>query len=314
MKNYDGYDPKFIKNQPVSLPELNEGQKKDLARSEKGDETMHYVNFSLQLSSSRKFPFFTASNIDGKQFKKIARADNWRKDSRISGENQFGKELYGAIKSDFDRGHMTKREDVQWGSTISEARNAADSTFFYTNSVPQHASLNQQIWKTLEDYILHTEAKENELRINVFTGPVLSKKDPDFVTKVNGVTIKIPTLFWKIVYYTKADKKLYRAGFLMSQESLLWDNDIVESFRDYELEALDEEDQLFMKFEEAETYQVNINTIEKLSGLKFPKAAEKYTDDRSIKLILEEIDVEESYLESADAEAQIGFSISNIVI
>ena len=47
----------------------------------------------------------------------------------------------------------------------------------------------------------------------------------------------------------------------------------------------------------------NNATIEKLSGLTFHPAEETYKDDRKIKLILEEIDVAESLLESASIEA-----------
>src|SRR3546814_8573174 len=116
----------------------------------------------------------TATNIDGLQFKKVPRKDSWRKDTRISKEFQFGKELYTAPKSNFDKGHMTKREDVQWGETFGIAFNAANSTFYYTNAVPQHNDLNRVIWRSLEDYILHHETKKNELRLCVFTGTVLT--------------------------------------------------------------------------------------------------------------------------------------------
>src|SRR6185369_6425672 len=118
----------------------------------------NYINYSVVLSRTRKFPFFTASNIDGAKFKKVKRKDAWRKDKRINEKYQLGKELYGAEKSDFDRGHMTKREDVQWGDSVEEAKLGADSTFFFTNSVPQHAKLNQKIWLNLENYVLHKEA------------------------------------------------------------------------------------------------------------------------------------------------------------
>jgi endonuclease G len=122
--------------------------------------------------------------------------------------------------------------------------------------------------------------------------------------------IKIPTLFWKVVFFEKSDGKLYRAAFLMSQESLLRDNSIVESFRD-SLEALDDEDKLFAEFAEAETYQVNISTIEKLSRMTFPKAKDIYEDDRSIKLILKEVDVLERFDDAPDAYNP-GFEIEGL--
>ena len=312
FSEYLGYRTSFLGNE-VPLPVMTSAQENDLAPVDgKTDGIADYINYSLAISIDRRFPFYTATNIDGKKFRKASRADNWRRDSRIETTHQWGPELYRARKSDFDRGHMTKREDVQWGVSIADAEKAADSTFFYTNSVPQHAALNQRIWRLLEDYILHTEAKENDLRICVFTGPVLSKKDPVFVTEVSGQEIKIPTLFWKVVVFQKSDEKLYRVGFMMSQESLLRDNDIVESIRDLTLESLEDEDQLFLQFEEAETYQTNVSTIEKLTGLKMPDAIDIYKDDRPVKLMLKEIDVS---LESLDETTrELGFEIGGLVL
>ena len=61
---------------------------------------------------------------------------------------------------------MTRREDVQWGITDEAAQEAADSTFFYPNAVPQHKELNQRIWKRLENYILHTETRKKSLKLS----------------------------------------------------------------------------------------------------------------------------------------------------
>ncbi len=208
---------------------------------------------------------------------------------------------------------MTKREDVQWGDSIAFASLAADSTFYYTNAVPQHAELNQQIWRSLEDYILHTEAAEKDVKICVFTGPVLRQLDPFFVTEVNGESIQLPTLFWKIVYFKKkSDGKIHRVGFLMNQSTLLFENGIAE---EAVLEAVPtDEDRLFMEFDQAETYQVNVGTIEKLTGLSFTDAEEPFKDKRKIPLILNEVDVRESLNESADPYTQLGFKIGGLEI
>lgn len=135
-KLFQGYDEKFISNQTITLPKLSSEQNDDLVLDDEGNNVIKYINYSLQQSASHKFPFYTATNIDGIQFKKVPRKDNWRKDTRLPREFQLGKELYSASKSDFDKGHMTKREDVQWGETIGIALNAANSTFYYTNAVP----------------------------------------------------------------------------------------------------------------------------------------------------------------------------------
>lgn len=311
-KLYQGFNHDFLVdetvNEKVAFPILGIKHKTDVAPVDGNEKSiLNYMNYSVQLSASRRFPFFTASNIDGGLFKKANRAPSWKKDERVKAY-QWGQELYSADKSDFDKGHMTKREDVQWGETPGLAQKAADSTFFYSNAIPQHKELNQQIWKSLEDYVLHTETRKKSLKVCVFTGPVLSKNDPPFVTIVKDETILIPIVFWKVVVFPKEDGKLYRAGFMMSQKKLLTENGIVE-----ELEAATAEDKLFMQFDDAATYQVNVSLIEQLADIKLPKAIDTYNDNRSVKLVLKEIDIDPD-LESDSVEQALGFSISNIIL
>lgn len=302
---FKGYLEQFIFGHEVPLPKLNLQQTGDLVLDVEGNQVVKYINYSLQLSKSHRFPFYTATNIDGLMFKKVPRRDYWRKDPRLPKESQWGKDLYMADNSNFDRGHMTKREDVQWGETMGIALKAADSTFFYANAVPQHKNLNRTIWRSLEDYILHTEAKQNQLRICVFTGPVLLTSNPTFVTSINNEDIKIPFLFWKVVVFQKEDGNLYRVGFMMSQNKLLIDDNIIEE--------LESEDQRFMQFKDADTYQVNITLIEEITGLALPDAIDSYVDDRTVKLILNEIDIDPD-LENDSIEYEIGYSIENIIL
>ncbi len=281
----------------VELPKLNPEVK---------NEVLNYLNFSVCISKDRKLPIYTASNINGNLFKNAERAHNWKKDSRI--EFQWGQDLYSTSSSKFDKGHMVRREDVQWGDTLAMAQIAADSTFYYTNAVPQHEKLNRAVWKRLENYILHRETRNNNLKICIFTGPVLSEKDMYLASDINGESVQIPSVFWKVVVFPKSDGKLYRVGFLLSQRKLLIEDGVVE-----ELEAFTPEDELFMKFDDAETYQVNISLIEDITGLSFSKASDIYLDKRHIKLVLEEIEIDPD-LESDSLEQYLGYDIQNIVL
>ncbi|PIF45483.1 endonuclease G [Chryseobacterium sp. 52] len=304
---FKGYQSQFIQGHEISLPELNADQIKDLSGGVNGSTTIHYVNYSLQISKLHKFPFYTATNVDGEMFKKAPRKDYWRKDPRLSKDAQWGNELYTAANSQFDRGHMTKREDVQWGDTVAKALYAADSTFYFPNAVPQHKRLNRVIWRSLEDYILHTESKVNNLKVCVFTGPVLSDENPFFVTRVDNSEIRIPILFWKVVIFQKNDGKLYRVGFMMSQNKLLLEDSIIMD--------LENNSDLYMKFKDSETYQVKVPLIEELSGITFSSAIDIYNDERSLKLILNEIEIDPD-LESDDLDPKdfLGFTIQNIVL
>ena len=291
LAHFEGYKSDFLgPDFKVRLPSLSRKLRATVAPV-KGSRknVLHYQNFSLVQNAERRFPIYTAANIDGSKFKKLPRHDKWQLDPRIDRNHQWGPKLYAAEKSDFDRGHMTKREDAQWGRTEEEAKRGALSTFFYTNAVPQVAKLNQQLWRGLEDYILKSETVSDGVKINLFTGPVLSDIDPVFVTKVDGQSIRIPTLFWKVIYFTKSDGRLYRVGFLMGQEELLEKQKIVRRRRRSRGTAVSEEERLFMEFKKADIYQVNISTIRKLTGLRFTAGKEPFKDDRPVALIRKEV-------------------------
>lgn len=299
-----GYKSDFIgRDLSVGLPKLNASQSKDVAPvTGNTSGEIQFPHFSVVLCKSRKLPFFAATNINGDLFKKVTRKsifpggkDIWNVDERAK-DHQWNNNLYvKAAMSNFDRGHMSKREDPQWGATKEEAKKAAKSTFHFCNCAPQLADLNQREWKQLEDYILERESVPGKLLINVFTGPVLKPDDPIFVTKVNNEDVLIPTLYWKVIFYTNDGKKLSKVGFLMGQENLLRKRKIVKPQAAKILFAkhLAKEKEFFNDFKDAQTYQVNLATIEKLSGLKFPAAKQPYKDKRPIPLIIKEVEVKE---------------------
>lgn len=288
---YHGYDQDFLgEGLRVRLPRVSGHIRAEVAPvpgSRNG--LLHYQNFSLLQHARRRFPIYTATNIHGRLFQRIPRHDRWRLDARIADTHQWGPSLYAADKSDFDRGHMTKREDVQWGNSPEEAKRGALSTFYYTNAVPQVAKLNQQLWRGLEDYILKHETVENDLKISMFTGPVLADDDPVFVTEVDGQTVQLPTLFWKVIYFAKSDGQVYRVAFLMGQEELLERQGLIHPRPASRLLVISPEERMFMQFKKADIFQVNIATIRKLTGLGFSAGQEPYRDDRPIALIRKEV-------------------------
>ena len=75
----------------------------------------------------------------------------------------------------------------------------------------------------------------------------------------------------------------------MGQEALLEEQAIVHPRITERGIAVDEEEELFMNFKQAETCQVNISTIEKLTKLTFTPAIEPYEDDRPVTLIRTEV-------------------------
>jgi endonuclease G len=199
-----GYDPNFLgtASRSVPLPGLSDAMEEDAAinREEGGpsEHVLHYHHFSAVMSKRRKLAYFTAVNIDGaKREHEVEREnDRWFLDPRIGKDEQVGEAVYA--QNDLDRGHLVRRLDPAWGDSFEQAKVANDDTFHFTNCCPQHKNFNQNdtTWAGLEDYILDN-AIAQDLRVSVFTGPVLSDQDPHYRE------VQLPRQFWKVVALVK---------------------------------------------------------------------------------------------------------------
>jgi endonuclease G len=204
------------------------------------ERILRYEHFSVLMSKSRKFCRFSAVNIDGKRSKSQSRP-GWRTDPRIPSTAQIRDQPYGDAPK-FSRGHMTRREDPMWGTTTSVTKGNGDS-MHVTNAVPQMQPFNAGIWLDLEDYALQN-ARQDDQKISVFTGPFLESDDP----LMFGV--RVPVEFWKIIAFIHDETgELCATGYTMSQQDFLSDNEFV--------------------FGKHKTNQTSIASIEQRSGLSF---------------------------------------------
>lgn len=277
-----GYKTTFLSTGPsINFPLLTTDQKKDLVKFNGSKYKLAYIHYSVVMCKSRKLAFYTAVNIDGQLWQDNNRVGSFKNDTRIKADEQLGSSLYSAMKNDFDKGHLVRREDPEWGDK-ELSKEAGKNTFWYTNCAPQHKKLNQKIWADLEANILHTGAAGEKLKCSVFTGPVLAESDGVFVKKIKGENIKIPNLFWKVVVWINSKGKTSAVGFLQSQEKFLLEDGIIIKPVVVSLSRFktmtDKDIFEHLKFKDGKTYQVKIEEIEKLTGLKFnwPGVARPY--------------------------------------
>jgi endonuclease G len=214
-----GYDRAFLGGTPLAMPALKGAAAKDTVSftgpNGKTDE-LRYHHFSVVMSKSRRFARLTAVNIDGGRSIEFDREnDAWSFDPRIDKKFQVGNALYA--KNPFDRGHLVRRLDPVWG--VSQVATFANGdTFHFTNCSPQHENFNRnpQVWAGIENYILDN-ADSNDLRVTVFTAPVLRTNDPKYQD------IKVPLEFWKVVAFRRKNGALASSAYLLSQEKLVDD-------------------------------------------------------------------------------------------
>ncbi|MDQ0382209.1 DNA/RNA non-specific endonuclease [Amycolatopsis thermophila] len=247
-----GYDPDFLAGHRIPLPALSPDLVPLAAVNRQAAAEPKYVlpyhHFSVVLNKQRRLAFFTAVNIDGTTSAKLRReTDNWSFDPRVPQEEQTGEEVYA--DNPLDRGHLVRRLDPAWGATREVAKSANDDTFHFTNCTPQHEDFNQNktTWAGLEDYVLEN-ADNRDLRVNVYTGPVLAADDDQY----RGV--RLPRQFFKVVAMVRWDGSLSATGYLLSQEQLLQGLEVAPAEFDYGAYR---------------TFQVPVRRIEGLTGLSF---------------------------------------------
>jgi len=255
-----GYQPDFL-GTAVPLPALPDRLATDVTEQAGGGGELRYMHYSVVMSASRKFAYFSAANVDGATLLSLSRtdrdpnhpqgsaiaepraADVWWFDGRIPAASQIGAEIYDG--TDFDFGHLTRRLDPVWGDAAA-ARVDNDDTFHMTNCTPQAHALNTGSWERLEDAV-YDAAKDHKLKFIVITGPVLDPRDPVIRE------VQVPTAYWKVIGYLDG-------GALTAMGFLQWQTDLVGQIgAQAHLSELDK----------AEQWHVPISDIVRLTALDF---------------------------------------------
>ena len=255
-----GFDEHFMGVYiPMPVPKTKLRKKLAGLIDSPGAYTLKYHHISTLHHAVRRVPIVSAINVNGKlRYAALdaegSRVDKWYRDNRIDKDVQLNDTFY--VRSGFDKGHLARREDAEWGTTMARAKLAADLTCSYANAVPQVPALNRARfgyhgkWGTLEMDLLE-EGVELEAgkagRICVFNGPLFSDDDPVF----KGIQVALD--FYKVVVWFNAAGELSTTCYKLTQEKLVGEIDF---------EALSF-DSVFRD------EQVPIGTIEKATGLKF---------------------------------------------
>jgi DNA/RNA endonuclease G (NUC1) len=270
LKSCKGYLPKFIDGKTsVSLSVLSPKQIKLLPAvdgNKKGQ--LHYSSFTVLYNTKRKVPFFSASNIDlAKKNENTKRASAFVSDPRIKDTFQLSKKFYDLEKdfTEFEIGHMASNDEMSWGPG-NAAQISAYESFHFPNSVPQAERLNSGLWRSLEQYIIAEGGSASNKKIGVLTGPVLAKNDPVYK---KDKTFQVPLLFWKVIIFQWGDK-FWSTGFMMSHEKRLRDDlKILIYPKKPKRISKAAGPVIFNDFKYKKVFQVNLDLIEKHTGLRF---------------------------------------------
>ena len=214
---------------------------------------LHYHHYSVVMHAERRLAIYSAANVDfGGRWELSRPTDVWRTDPRIATDAQLTNFYYRNNK--FDRGHLTRREDLEFGKTWKSALVSAADTCHWTNCTPQHEKFNQnkELWQGIERYILEETVEGDAFRAQVITGPILSEDDPSWVAFPK---IQYPVRFWKVVAAVDANGKLFATAYILDQSGVI-DQFGIEAARE-------------IPFGPYKTFQTTIAEIERETGLTF---------------------------------------------
>jgi len=220
-----GFDPAFLdaggKDAHVFVPILSKklAQAATPLTADSSRHVLDYHHFSVVMHKHRRFAIYSAANVDfAGRFEMNRPKDVWRVDPRIDASAQVSKDFYHA--NQFDRGHLARREDLEFGVDAKAALAAAADTCHWTNCTPQHARFNEsaQLWQGLERHILEKAVSADQFRAQVITGPIFAFDDP----VLPGFSdTPYPLRYWKVVAAVNASGKLFATGYVLDQKGVI---------------------------------------------------------------------------------------------
>lgn len=245
LEERPGFDRRFLDDaEDAPMPKLTpagEGVSAPLL-SGAGNE-LRYKHFSVWMQRERRLALFTAANVnwlarrrivDGRStdrkslagFPPDSRiAEQWANDARLDAAHQLPDTFYTEDRGAFDKGHLTRRDDVCWGERFEEIQMANGDTFHVTNCSPQIKAFNQgpageDNWGDLETHIQNATKRDVEKAIT-YAGPIFGRDDRWFsgTTDTGALRVQIPARYWKIVL-VKSDGEYQAYGFVLKQDVL----------------------------------------------------------------------------------------------
>ena len=264
--NRKGYDATFLSKTGdkgkfrVNLPQLTPALAASAVKLLEPDGTKEYVlkytGMSLVMHMRRRFAIYSAANVDfSGRWSSLSSKRTWKFDPRIPLEAQVGPENYE--RNQFDKGHLTRQEDMEYGETVQQALQSTADTCHWTNCTLQHAKFNrtQEWWQGMEKHILEhsifPDAKS--FRAQVITGPIFSDRDPVFQVLPG---IQVPMKFWKIAAAVTGSGKLFAVAYLLDQTPVIDQFGVTEAVGD-------------VPFEPYKLFQLPISELEEMIHLKF---------------------------------------------
>ncbi|BCG50259.1 DNA/RNA non-specific endonuclease [Ralstonia phage RP13] len=212
----------------------------DSAPIAEADQYLCRSEYAVAYSYKHKNPVYTTEHYLASHTGNLPRSNDFRADSDIPVEYQSTLKDYLHSQCNggrCDRGHMTPDQN------FSADQKAVSESFLMSNMVPQNYQNNEIIWKKLETQFRHYALNKPQ-GIYIITGPAYSTENPKSIG--NGVSV--PDMLFKVAIDPELKKSI---AFYMPNVNL--DSKTLRN------------------------YVVNLDTIEKATGIKFAESLDKIT-------------------------------------
>lgn len=147
--------------------------------------------------------------------KRVKRRDNFREDTRLAAVYRATSMDY--FRSGFDRGHMEPASDH------AHSRESMDSTFLYSNIIPQNSRLNQGYWKELEKYVRSLKRKKPNCLVHVCTGALyrpIGKTGIVTYEVIGPNNIAVPTHLYKVITIIDANGRIQTEAYISPNSAI----------------------------------------------------------------------------------------------
>lgn len=210
-----GVDPALIdRHCPFGAPQK-------LASLEHGPtQVITRAGYALEHDSASKIALWVCGSLDpALVFGEAERRNNWLPDPDLDGKPRAVDDDYKG--SGFHRGHMIASED----RVASQPLN--DSTFFFTNAVPQNGSLNSGQWAAMEAVIRAWIEHDVVHDAKMITGGFFYDPEEEDPATADGLiqfqqvgdgNVAVPTHVFKIVVGLGPDNALRAIAFSMANQ------------------------------------------------------------------------------------------------
>ena len=159
-------------------------------------EIIHHKHYSLSYREEHEQAEWVAYELTRASLKapNVKRAKKFKPDYSVSTRSAFHRDYTG---SGYTRGHMAPAGDMAFET------DAMQESFYMSNMSPQLRTVNNGIWKELEEQVRDWAFHEG--RVYVVTGPMLNR---DCIKRLGKNKVSVPSAFYKIILdIDKPDQK-----------------------------------------------------------------------------------------------------------